>query len=94
MVKDNAPRQPLCKTAPTQKNLKKFLWKADSKDKFLSLSALSNPNVERFFDSFSSEHHASVDDEISQFNQFINSVAKSCVATSRKTSKITKEKKP
>ena len=92
MVKDNAPRQPLCKAAPTQKNFKKFLWKADSKDKFLSAS--SNPNVQRLFDSFNSEHHASVDDEISQFNQIINSVAKSCLATSRKTSKTTKEKKP
>ena len=92
MVEDNAPRQPLCKAVPTQKNFKKFLWKADSKDKFLS--ALSNPNVQRLFDSFNSEHHASVDDEISQFNQIINSVAKSCLATSRKTSKTTKEKKP
>ena len=44
-VKDNAPRQPLCKAAPTQKNFKKFLWKADSKDKFLN--ALSNPNVQK-----------------------------------------------
>ena len=35
MVKDNVPRQPLCKAAPTQKNFKIFLWKADSKDKFL-----------------------------------------------------------
>ena len=70
MVKDNAPRQPLCKAAPTQKNFKKFLWKADSKDKFLS--ALSNANVQRLFDSFNSEHHASVDDEIWQFNQIIN----------------------
>ena len=92
MVEDNAPRQPLCKAVPTQKNFKKFLWKADSKDKFLS--ALSNPNVQRLFDSFNSEHHASVDDEISQFNQIINSVAKSCLPASRKTSKTTKEKKP
>ena len=94
MVKDNAPRQPLCKAAPTQKNFKKFLWKADSKDKFLS--ALSNPNVQRLhvYDSFNSEHHTSVDDEISQFNQIFNSVAKSCLATSQKTSKTTKEKKP
>jgi len=92
MVKDNAPRQPLCNVAPTQKNFKNFLWKADSKDK--SLSALSNPNVQRLFDSFNSEHHASVDDEISQFNKIINSVAKSCLATSRKTSKTTIEKKP
>ena len=92
MVEDNAPRQPLCKAVPTQKNFKKFLWKADSKDKFLS--ALSNPNVQRRFDSFNSEHHASADDEISQFNQIINLVAKSCLATSRKTSKTTKEKKP
>ena len=91
MVKDNAPRQPL-KVTPTQKNFKEFLWKADSKDKFLC--ALSNPNVQRLFDSFSSEHHASVDDEISQFNQIINSVAKSSLATLRKTSKTTKEKKP
>ena len=92
MVEDNAPRQPLCKAVPTQKNFKKFLRKADSKDKFLS--ALSNSNVQRLFDSFNSEHHASIDDEISQFNQIINSVAKSCLATSRKTSKTTKEKKP
>ena len=92
VVKDNASRQPLRKTAPTQKNFKKFLWKAESKDKFLS--ALSNPNVQRLFDSFNSEHHPSVDDEISQFNKIINSVAKSCLATSRKTSKTTKEKKP
>lgn len=93
MVKDNAPRQPPCKAAPTQKNFEKFLWKTDSKDKFLS--ALSNPNVQRLFDSFNSEHHASVDDEISQFNQIINSVAKSCLATRRKTSaKTIKKKKP
>ena len=94
MVKDNAPRQPICKAAPTctQKNFKKFLWKADSKGKFLS--ALSNPNVQRLFDSFNLEHHASVDDEILQFNQIINSVAKSCLATSRKPSETTKEKKP
>ena len=48
---------------------------------------LSNPNLQRLFDSFSSENHASIDDEISQFNQVINSVAKSCLAASRKTSK-------
>ena len=92
MVKDYAPRQPLCKAAPTRKNFKKFLWKADSKDKFLN--ALSNPNVQRLFDSFNSGNHASIDDEISQFNQIINSVAKSYLATSRKRSKNTKEKKP
>ena len=92
MVKDNVPRQPLCKAAPTQKNFKRFLWKPDSKDKFLN--ALSNPNVQRLFDSFNSENHESIDDEISQFNEIINSVAKSCLATSRKTSKNTKEKKP
>ena len=92
MVKDNSPRQPLCKVAPTQKNFKKFLCKADSKDKFLS--ALSNPNVQRLFDSLNLEHHSSVDDEISQFNQIISSVAKSCLATSQKTSRTTKEKKP
>ena len=72
MVKDNAPRQPPCKAAPTQKNFEKFLWKTDSKDKFLS--ALSNPNVQRLFDSFNSEHDASADDEILQFNQIINSI--------------------
>ena len=92
VVKDNASRQPLRKTAPTQKNFKKFPWKADSKDKFLS--ALSNPTVQRLFGSFNSEHHPSVDDKISQINKIVNSVAKSYPATSRKTSKTTKEKKP
>ena len=52
MVKDNATRQKECKAAPTQKNFKKVSLdgRYDSKDKFLS--ALSNPNVQRLFDSF------------------------------------------
>ena len=41
----------------------------------LTLNALSNPNVQRLFDSFNTENHESIDDEISQFNQVSNSVA-------------------
>ena len=35
MVEDNAPRQPLCKAVPTQKNFKKFLWRQILKTNFL-----------------------------------------------------------
>ena len=72
----------------TPKNFEKFLWKADSKGKFLN--ALSNPNVQRLFDSLNSENHASIDDGISQSNQTINSVPSNIA----KTPKTTKEKKP
>ena len=82
-VKDNTFRQPLRKIYLLKITLD--LWKTDSKTKFIN--ALSSPSVQEQIDYFSSEHYTSVDDEVSHFNQIINTVAKSCLVPSRKSSK-------
>ena len=92
-VKDNTFRQPLRKKAPSHNKFTNLLWKTDSKTKFIN--ALSSPSVQEQIDSFSSEHYTSVDDEVSHFNQIINTVAKSCLVPSRKSSiKHKKKSKP
>ena len=92
-------------TAPThQKSLQEqrhlrdttspnFVWKPESKDKFIS--TLSIFNIQNRRKSFNVERHSSIDDEISQFNQILKSVAEISLVPSRgKTLKKTKRNKP
>ena len=55
---------------------------------------MSSPSVQDRIRSFNLEQYNSIDDEISQFNQIINGVAKSCLVPSRKKRKNTKKSKP
>ena len=58
------------------------------------ISTLSSFNIQNRLKSFSVEHLSSIDDEISQFNQILKSVAELSLVPSRsKTRKKTKKKK-
>ena len=92
VINNNTPRQAQKKTESPRNNFTKFFWKTESKDRFVN--RLSSPEVQEQIDSFNSKQHTLVDEEISQFNQIINSVAKSCLAPSRKSKKSTKKNKP
>ena len=62
-----------------------------TKSNFLS----GHSNMSDMLKCFSVEHHSSIDDEISQFNQILKSVAEiSLVPSHRKTRKKTKKSKP
>ena len=53
VINNNTPRQAQKKTESPQNNFTKFLWKTDSKDKFIN--GLSSPEVQGQIDSFNSE---------------------------------------
>ena len=56
---------------------------------------MSSSNIQDRLQSFNVEHHSSIDDEISQFNQILKSVAEiSLVPSLRKTRNKTKKNKP
>ena len=56
---------------------------------------MSSFNIQNRLKSFNVEHHNSIDDEISLFNQILKSVAEiSLVPSRRKTRKKTKQNKP
>ena len=79
------------KEAPTRNILTTFLWKRDSKDKFIS--ALTSLDFQERLQSFNTQQFHSIDDEISQFNQILTSVGKCSLATSRKARKNSKKNK-
>jgi len=81
----NASKNSRRKGAFPQNSFTKFLWKSECKDKFIS--ALSSIDIQDRLQSFNAAHHSSIDDEISQFNQILKSVAKLSLETSRKTRK-------
>ena len=91
MYSTNTPKEPPRTEASSRYHFTKFLWKAESKDKFIS--ALSSFNIQNRLKSFNVEHHSSIDDEISQFSQMLKSVAEiSLVPSRRKTRKKAKKK--
>ena len=92
IINNNASQNPQRKAASPQNSFTKFLWKSESKDKFIS--ALSSIDIQDKLQSFNTVQHSSVDDEISQFNQILKSVAKRSLVPSRKTRKHTKKHKP
>ena len=53
VINNNTPRQAQKKTESPQNNFTKFLWKTDSKDKFIN--RLPSPEVQGQIDSFHSE---------------------------------------
>ncbi|KAL9978039.1 hypothetical protein ACROYT_G015516 [Oculina patagonica] len=89
---NNASKNSQRKETFPQNSFTKFLWKLESKDKFIS--ALSRIDIQDKLQSFNTAHHSSIDDEISQFNQILKSVAKRSLVPSRKTRKHTKKHKP
>ncbi|KAL9962008.1 hypothetical protein ACROYT_G031060 [Oculina patagonica] len=89
---NNASKNSQRKETSPQNSFTKFLWKSESKDKFIS--ALSRIDIQDKLQSFNTAHHSSIDDEISQFNQILKSVAKRSLVPSRKTRKHTKKHKP
>ncbi|KAL9969651.1 hypothetical protein ACROYT_G021888 [Oculina patagonica] len=89
---NNASKNSQRKETSPQNSFTKFLWKLESKDKFIS--ALSRIDIQDKLQSFNTAHHSSIDDEISQFNQILKSVAKRSLVPSRKTRKYTKKHKP
>lgn len=92
IINNNASKNHQRKAASPQNSFTKFLWKSESKDKFIS--ALSSIDIQDKLQSFNTVHHSSIDDEISQFNQILKSVAKRSLVPSRKTRKHTKKHKP
>ena len=92
IINNNASKNPQRQAASPQNSFTKFLWKSESKDKFIS--ALSSIDIQDKLQSFNTVHHSSIDDEISQFNQILKSVAKRSLVPSRKTHKHTKKHKP
>ena len=80
------------KEAPTRNIITKFLWKRDSKDKFIS--ALTSLDFQERLQSFNTQQFHSIDDEISQFNQILTSVAKCSLVATRKARKNSKKNKP
>ena len=91
MYSTNTPKEPQRTEASSRYHFTKFLWKPESKDKFIS--TLSSFNIQNRLKSFNVEHHSAIDDEISQFNQIPKSVAEiSLVPSRRKTRKKTKKK--
>ena len=93
MHSTNTPKEPPRTEASSRYYFTKFLWKPESKDKFIS--TLSIFNIQNRLKSFNVEHHSSIDDEISQLNQILKSVAEiSLVPSRRKTRKKTKKNKP
>ena len=89
----NTPKEPPTTEASSRYYFTKFLWKPESKDKFIS--TMSSFNIQNRLKSFNVEHHNSIDDEISLFNQILKSVAEiSLVPSRRKTRKKTKQNKP
>ena len=93
MYRNNTPKEPPRTEASSRNCFTKFLWKAESKDKFIS--TLSSFNIQNRLKSFSAEHHSSIDDEISQFNQILKSVAELSLVPSRsKTRRKAKKNKP
>ncbi|KAL9967640.1 hypothetical protein ACROYT_G025915 [Oculina patagonica] len=89
---NNASKNSQRKETSPQNSFTKFLWNLESKDKFIS--ALSRIDIQDKLQSFNTAHHSSIDDEISQFNQILKSVAKRSLVPSRKTRKHTKKHKP
>jgi len=77
----NAFKNTRRKGAFPQNSFTKFLWKSECKDKFVS--ALSSIHIQDRLQSFNAAHHSSIDDEISQFNQILKSVANLSLETSR-----------
>lgn len=94
ITNNNASKNSQRKEASPQNSFTKFLWKSESKDKFIS--ALSSIDIQDQLQYFSRVPHSSIDDEISQFNQILKSVAKRSLVPSRKTRKRkhTKKHKP
>jgi len=88
----NASKNTRRRFAFPKKSFTKFLWESESKDKFIS--ALSSIDIQGRLQFFNAAHHSSIDDEISQFNQILKSVAKLSLVPSRKTRKRTKKHKP
>ena len=74
----NTTKEPTRTEASSGYYVNKFLWKPESKDKFI-LSTLSSFNIQNRL-----EHHSSTDDEISQFNQILKSVAEISLVPSRR----------
>jgi len=90
MYSNNAPKQPPRTEESSRNCFTKFLWKPESKDKFIS--TLSNFDIQNRLKSFSAEHNSSIDEEISQFKQILQSVAELSLVPSRsKTRKKTKK---
>lgn len=79
MYSTNTPKEPPRTEASSRYYFTKFLWKPESKDKFIS--TLSSFNIQNRLKSFNVEHHSSIDDEISQFNQILKSVAEISLST-------------
>jgi len=73
MYSNNAPKEPPRTEASSRNCFTKFLWKPESKHTFIS--ALSSFNIQNRLRSFRAEYHSSIDDEISQFNKVLKSVA-------------------
>ena len=67
IINNNASQNPQRKAASPQNSFTKFLWKSESKDKFIS--AFSSIDIQDKLQSFNTVQHSSIDDEISQFNQ-------------------------
>ena len=82
MYSTNTPKEPPRTEASSRYYFTKFLWKPESKDKFIS--TLSSFNVRNRLKSFNVEQHSSIDDEISQFNQILKSVAEISLVPSRR----------
>ena len=93
MYSNNTPKEPPRGEASSRYCFTKFLWKPESKDRFIS--TLSSFNIQNRLKYFSVEHHSSIEDEISQFNQILKSVVELSLVPSRsKTRKKTKRNKP
>jgi len=91
MYSNNAPKERPKTEASSRNCFTKFLWKPESKDKFIS--TLSSFNIPNRLKSLSAEHHSSIDDEISQFKQILKSVTELSLVPSRsKTRKKIKKK--
>ena len=82
MYSINTPKEPPRTQASSRYYFTKFLWKPESKDKFIS--TLSSFNIQNRLKSFNVEDHSSIDDEISQFNQILKSVAEISLVPSRR----------